>query len=191
MKVVAFNGSPRKGGNTELLLKRVLDVIKTNGVETELVQVGGQKVHGCIACHKCFEMKNFKCVLDDDLINDCIAKAVDAEGLILGSPTYFSDVTTELKALIDRMGFVAFANGRFLRRKVGAAVAAVRRGGAVRVFDTINHLYQMSEMVVVGSTYWNFGMGLEKGEVAHDEEGLRNMENLGENMVWALKKLNA
>jgi multimeric flavodoxin WrbA len=136
-------------------------------------------------------MKNFKCVLDDDLINDCIAKAVDAEGLILGSPTYFSDVTTELKALIDRMGFVAFANGRFLRRKVGAAVAAVRRGGAVRVFDTINHLYQMSEMVVVGSTYWNFGMGLEKGEVAHDEEGLRNMENLGENMVWALKKLNA
>jgi multimeric flavodoxin WrbA len=189
MKVVAFNGSPRKGGNTEFLIRRVLETLEKQGIETEFVQLGGNRVSGCSACQRCFETKDGTCAIKDDIINDCIAKVVDADGLILGSPTYFTDVTAEMKAFIDRLGFVAYAHGSLLRRKVGAAVVAVRRGGATHVFDTINHLYQMSQMLVVGSTYWNFGFGLEKGDVAKDDEGLKNMENIAENMAWVLEKI--
>lgn len=189
MKVVAFNGSPRRGGNTEALLNEVLKPIEQAGIETELIQIGGQRMRGCTACGACFEKKDQSCIIDDDMINDCIAKAVEADGIVLGSPTYFTDVSAEMKAFIDRLGFVAVANGGMLRRKLGAAVVAVRRGGGIHVFDTINHLFQMSQMILVGSTYWNLGYGLDKGDVKSDDEGLRNMADLGETIAWLLPRL--
>ncbi len=189
MKVTAFNGSPRKGGNTEMMLKTVLSVLEKEGIDTELLQIGGRKIQGCTACMKCKENKDKRCVIADDIVNDCIQKAMNSDGMLIGSPTYFSDLTAETKALIDRMGYVSGANGGLFAKKVGAAVSAVRRGGGVCTFDSINHFFQISQMFIVGSTYWNIGIGREKEEVANDEEGMKNMQNLGENMAWLLKKI--
>ncbi len=191
MKVVAFNGSPRKEGNTAALIKHVLTELEKEGIETETVQIGGKSIHGCIACGKCFENKDKKCVIDNDIVNECIEKMLEADGIILASPTYFADLTPELKALIDRSGFVAGANGGLFRRKVGAAVVAVRRAGSIHVFDSINHFFTISQMIIPGSSYWNVGIGLAEGDVEKDEEGIRTMETLGQNMAWLLKKLNA
>jgi multimeric flavodoxin WrbA len=191
MKVVAFNGSPRKEGNTAALIKHVLAELEKEGIETEIVQVGGKSIHGCIACWKCHESKDKKCVLDNDIVNDCIEKMIEADGIILASPTYFADLTPELKALIDRAGFVSGANDGLLRRKVGAAVVAVRRAGSIHVFDSINHFFTISQMIIPGSSYWNIGMGLAEGDVEKDEEGIRTMQVLGQNMAWLLKKLGA
>ena len=189
MKVVAFNGSPRKGGNTETLIKTAFEPLAAAGIETELVQLGGKAVRGCTACYTCFEKKDGLCAVTGDVINDCIAKMMDADGIILGTPTYFADVSTELKALIDRAGLVTRACDFALRRKVGAAVVAVRRGGAIHAFDTINHFFLISQMVVPGSIYWNMALGRNKGEVADDAEGLETMRVLGEQMAWLLGKL--
>ncbi len=191
MKVVAFNGSPRKEGNTAALIKHVLTELENEGIETETVQVGGKSIHGCTACTKCYESKDKKCVIDKDIVNECIEKMLEADGIILASPTYFADLTPELKALIDRAGFVAKANGELFRHKVGAAVVAVRRAGSVHVFDSINHFFTISQMIIPGSSYWNIGIGLAEGDVEKDEEGIRTMEVLGQNMAWLLKKLNA
>jgi multimeric flavodoxin WrbA len=189
MKVVAFNGSPRRDGNTRMLLKHALAVISAEGIDTELVQVGGQPIHGCIACYKCFENKDRRCAVDNDILNGCIAKMLAADGVIFGSPTYFANMSPEIKALIDRAGLVAKANDEMFRRKVGAAVVAVRRAGAVHTFDGINHFFTISQMIIPGASYWNMGFGLEKGEVSGDDEGLRTMETLGGNMAWLIKKL--
>ena len=190
MKVVAFNGSPRKDGNTVTLIKHVLDELEKEGIETEIVQIGGKSIHGCTACGKCVENKDRKCIIDKDIVNDCIEKMLEADGIILGSPTYFADLTPELKALIDRAGFVAGANGGLLRHKVGAAIVAVRRAGSIHVFDSINHLFTISQMIIPGSSYWNIGMGLDEGNVDRDDEGIQTMHTLGQNMAWLLKKLN-
>ena len=187
MKVVAINGSPRKKGNTALLLRTVMAELEPEGIETEFVQLGGQQVRGCTACMKCFEKKNNRCVIDKDMINDVIAKMSEADGILIGSPTYFANVSTEIKALIDRAGLVAIANGRNLRRKVGAAVVAVRRAGAVTTFDAINKFFLINEMVVPGSVYWNLAVGRAEEEVAEDEEGMLTMQTLGQNMAWLLK----
>jgi multimeric flavodoxin WrbA len=189
MKVVAFNGSPRKGGNTEHLLQHVLSVLSGEGISTELVQVGGMRLHGCTACGQCFENQDRQCVIDD-MVNDCIEKMAGADGILLGSPTYFADVSSETKALIDRAGFVGMANGGLYTRKVGAAVVAVRRAGGIHAFDTINHFFGISGMYTVGSTYWNLGIGLHPGEVEQDGEGIGTMRNLGANMAWILKKIH-
>jgi multimeric flavodoxin WrbA len=189
MRVVAFNGSPRKDGNTGRLLRAVLAELEKEGIETELVHIGGKKVHGCTACAKCFENQDGRCVIDDDFVNDCIAKMAAADGIIIGSPTYFADVSTETKALIDRAGYVALANGGIFARKAGAAVVAFRRAGAVHAYDTINHLFGISQMFTVGSSYWNLGIGLAPGDVEKDGEGLQTMQNLGKNMAWFLKKV--
>lgn len=191
MKVVAFNGSPRKDGNTATLIRHVLDELEKEGIETETVHIGGKSIHGCIACMKCFEKKDKKCVIDNDIVNDCIEKMVEADGIILASPTYFADLTPEIKALIDRAGFVAVANGGLFKRKVGAAVVAVRRAGSIHVFDSINHLFTITQMIIPGSSYWNMGIGLAEGDVEQDEEGIRTMQTLGQNMAWLLKKINA
>lgn len=190
MKVIAFNGSPRKGGNTEQMIKAVFGPLEKAGIECELVQIGGKPVRGCTACRKCREKEPGKCTIKDDIVNKCIKKARKADGIILGSPTYFADVTAEMKALIDRLGYVSMGDGRFLERKVGAAVVAVRRGGSIHAFDTMNHLMQISGMYIVGSTYWNLGIGRNKGDVKQDSEGLKNMQDLGSNMAWLLKKIN-
>lgn len=191
MKVIAFNGSPRKEGNTASLIKHVLAELEKEGIETEMVQIGGKSVHGCTACAKCYENKDKRCVIDKDIVNECIEKMIEADGIILASPTYFADLTPELKALIDRAGFVAKANNEMFRYKVGAAVVAVRRAGAVHVFDSINHFFTISQMIIPGASYWNIGIGLAEGEVEKDEEGVRTMQVLGQNMSWLLKKINA
>jgi multimeric flavodoxin WrbA len=188
MKVVAFNGSPRKGGNTEILIKEVFKVLEENGIKTELIQVGGKKVNGCIACMKCRKKADRRCHQDNDFINKCIKKMLKADGIIIGSPTYFTDVTSETKALIDVAGYAIRGAGNPLKRKIGAAVVSVRRAGAIHTFDTINHFFLINEMIVPGSIYWNLAIGRNKGEVLHDEEGLRTMKVLGENMAWLLKK---
>lgn len=190
MIVVAFNGSARKDGNTAILVKRVLEELEKEGIETELVQLSGERIRGCTACMGCIANKDKRCTIEDDIVNDCIAKMIEADGIILASPTYFADVSAEMKALIDRAGFVARANDELFRRKVGTAVVAVRRAGAIHAFDSINHFFFISQMIVPGSSYWNVGMGLAKGDVLEDEEGLETMRVLGENMAWLLKKIN-
>jgi len=184
MRAIAVNGSPRKGGNTETLLNHVLTQLDEAGWETEFVQLGGKSVRGCMACGKCWENKDMFCVVRNDMFNEVMAGMVDADAIVLGSPTYFTDVTAELKALLDRAGMVALANDRAFAGKIGAAVVAVRRGGGTHVFDTINHMYLMSQMIVPGSTYWNLGIGLDKGEVEDDSEGIANMRNLGQTIAW-------
>jgi multimeric flavodoxin WrbA len=191
MKVVAFNGSPRKDGNTATLIRHVFTELEKDGIETETVQIGGKIIHGCTVCMKCFENKDIKCVIDKDIVNDCIEKMVEADGIILASPTYFANLTPELKALIDRSGLVAGVNGGLFKRKVGAAVVAVRRAGSIHAFDSINHLFTITQMIIPGSSYWNIGMGRDEGEVETDEEGIRTMQTLGQNMAWLLKKINA
>ncbi|MEI6515093.1 MAG: flavodoxin family protein [bacterium] len=187
MKVVAFNGSPRKDGNTARLITQVFTALQAEGIETELIQVGGQIVRGCTACYQCGINKNGRCV-QDDAMNGWIQKMIEADGIILGSPTYFADITPELKALIDRSGFVCRANGQVLKRKVGTAVVAVRRAGAIHAVDSINHFFLIQQMIVPGSCYWPLGFGRDKGEVEKDEEGQNTMKVLGENMAWLLKK---
>jgi len=191
MKVVAFNGSPRKESNTAFLIGIVLEELRKEGIETELIRLAGKKMHGCIACYGCFSNQDNRCAVDNDYMNECIEKIVEADGVIIGSPTYFADVTAEIKALIDRAGLVAKANGDMYARKVGAAVLAVRRGGSIHGFDSINHFFTISQMIIPGSNYWNFGIGSQPGEIDRDEEGKQTMRVLGQNMAWLLKKLNS
>ncbi|MBN1167333.1 MAG: flavodoxin family protein [Methanospirillaceae archaeon] len=190
MKVVAFNGSPRKEGNTGLLIAEVLSVLQDHGIRTELIQIGGERIRGCTACGKCRDRQDRRCIITDDSMNEYIAKMIDADGIIIGSPTYFSDLSPETKALIDRAGYVCRGNNQALKRKVGAAVVAVRRAGGIHVFDSINHFFLISDMIVPGSSYWNIGIGLEPGDVLQDKEGVATMRQLGENMAWLLKTIH-
>ncbi len=191
MHVVAFNGSARKNGNTAGLIRHVLRALEKEGISTEHVQLGGSHIQGCLACYQCFEHKNRHCVVKEDMLNDHIDKMLAADGIILGSPTYFANVSTNIKSLIDRCGLVAKANEDMFARKVGAAVVAVRRSGAIHVFDSINHFFLISQMIIPGSTYWNIGQGMDPGDVEQDEEGKQTMHDLGMNMAWLLKKLGS
>lgn len=184
MYAIAINGSPRTGGNTELLLKEVLGELQTSGWETELVKVGGTAIRGCIACQMCFKNVDNQCAVKADNFNEIFKKLLKADAMILGSPTYFAAVSADLKALIERAGYVAYANNHAFSGKLGAAVVAVRRGGATHAYDTINHMFQMSRMILPGSTYWNMGFGREKEEVLEDDEGLANMRHLGKSIDW-------
>ena len=190
MKVVAFNGSARKNGNTAMMIAALFKELEKEGVETEMVQLAGEHPHGCIACYQCFKNKNGRCIVDLDCINSCIEKMLAADAIVLASPTYFADVSTEMKALIDRAGMTSRANGDMFKRKLGAAIVAQRRGGAIHAFDTMNHFFTIGQMITVGSSYWNIGFGREKGEAAEDKEGMSVMSDLGKNMAWLLKKLH-
>ena len=192
MKVVAFSGSARKDGNTAFLVRRVFAELESEGIETELVQLYNKNLRGCNACLKCAETQDSTCPgQKDDGVNACIAKMVAADGIIIASPTYYANCTANTQALLERAGYATRKSGNPLARKVGAAVVAVRRGGAIHAFDSINHWFQINEMLVVGSSYWNLGIGLGKGDVEQDDEGMETMAALGRNMAWALKKLNA
>ncbi|MDR2574419.1 MAG: flavodoxin family protein [Desulfovibrio sp.] len=191
MYALAVNGSPRPKGNTECLLKTVLSPLDEAGWETEFFQLGGKSVKGCAACGKCRERRDRRCVYDEDCFNGLMEKMIRADALILGSPTYFTDVSAEMKALLDRSGYVSLANGRLFAGKIGAAVIAVRRGGGTHAYDSINHMYLMSQMIVPGSIYWNLGFGLNKGEAADDVEGMANMRNLGAVIAWLGKAILA
>ncbi len=184
MKAIAINGSPRPGGNTEIMLKKVLEPLAAAGWSTEYLRIGGKRVWGCHACMMCVERRNGRCVIEEDVVNDYLERMYAADAIILGSPTYFADVTSELKALIDRAGFVALANGGAFSGKIGAAVVAVRRGGATHVFNTINNMFLISSMIVPGSLYWNLGVGTDKGDVIGDDEAMRNMNHLGQTIAW-------
>jgi len=187
LKVIAINGSARKDGNTAILINFALQELEREGIKTELIQLAGQRVRGCTACLKCFEQRNQRCVIDDDCVNDCIKKMQEADGIILGSPVYFSDVTAEMKALIDRAGFVSMANGELFRRKVGAAAIAVRRTGAIHTADTLLHFLLGRDMILPG--FPGVGFGLNIGDVERDHEGVDRMKAIGQNMAWLLKVL--
>lgn len=189
MKVIAFNGSARKDGNTAILLNLVLDELKAAGAETELYQLAGKPIQGCIACMKCFENKDQRCAVDKDIVNECIQKMVEADAILLGSPTYFADVSASMKALIERAGMVGRANNDMYRRKVGAGVVAVRRAGAYHVFSSLNAFFLIGQMIVPGSSYWNLAHGRLPGEVKNDEEGVRTMKQLGQNVAWLVNQL--
>jgi multimeric flavodoxin WrbA len=190
MKVIAFNGSAREDGNTAILITYVLDELEKAGIETEVYSLAGKDIHGCRACYTCFQNRDKHCSVKDDVLNECIDKMREADGIILGSPTYFANVSTELKALIDRAGLVAIANGHMFKRKLGAAVVAVRRAGSIHAFNSINHFFLINQMIIPGSSYWNMGMGHSAGDVEQDEEGIMIMKTLGQNMAWLLKQLH-
>jgi len=190
MKVVAFNCSSRKDGNTSILIDTVLKELSDNGIETKQIQLAGQKISTCLACYKCFENKDKKCVICDDNVNDCIKEMIESDGIIIGSPVYFSNITPTAAALICRAGMVARANGMLLSKKVGAAVVSQRRAGAMHTFSSINHFFTILEMIIVGSNYWNVGLGKQKGDVFNDQEGLDIMKKLGQNMAWLLKQIH-
>ncbi len=190
MKVIAFNGSPKKEGNTYNLIEIVFEELQKEGITTELISLAGQNLQGCIACYKCFSNKNLKCVITTDTLNEYIPKILEADGVIIGSPTYFAGMTSNTKSLVDRLGLIAKANENPYKRKVGATVVAGRRAGFVNVFNGINHFFLGCEMIVPGSSYWNLGVGRMPGEVEKDEEGVITMKNLGKNMAWVLKSIN-
>jgi multimeric flavodoxin WrbA len=182
--VLAINGSPRKDGNTSILIRHILTELENEGIKTETIQLGGKEIHGCTACMKCFENHDRQCVINDDLVNTCIEKMSNADGIILGSPVYFLDVTSEMKALIDRAGFVSFANGNLFRDKVGNATVAVRRAGASRTADSMLHFFLANKMIVPGLPV--IGMGRDVGDVEHDEEGIARAKDLGQTMARLL-----
>jgi multimeric flavodoxin WrbA len=188
MKVVAFNGSPHKNGNTMGSIQIVLAQLREQGIETEVVQLGGNRVSGCTDCGYCKTHKDMKCAIKDDVINNCIAKMAEADGIIIGSPVYFGNVTTEVKALIDRAGRVTRNNDMALRRKVGAAVIAVRRAGSNFTYAAVNFLFGISEMIVAHSSYWNVTLSRDIGDLQKDAEGMATFETLGKNMAWLLSK---
>lgn len=190
MNAIAFNGSSRANGNTAILLGQVLDELEKEDISTQMIQLAGQQLAGCIACGKCWENKNKRCSQENDRFNEYFEKMIEADAIILGSPTYFADITSNMMALICRAGLVSRTNGDLFQRKVGAAIVAVRRAGAIHAFDSMNHFFFISQMIVAGSSYWNIGIGSEKGEVEGDDEGLRTMKVLGQNTAWLLKKLH-
>lgn len=191
MKVIAFNGSARKEGNTKLLIDSVLKELNQEGIKTRTISLAKTSLAGCIACYKCFKKQDRKCHGPKDELNGYIDEMLAADGILLGSPTYFADISANLKALIERAGMVSRANSDMFSRKVGAGVIALRRGGGIHAFSSINHFFLISQMIVPGSIYWNLGFGRDPGEVAKDEEGVRTMQTLGKNMAWLLKKINA
>ena len=189
MKVIAFNGSARKDGNTSVLIQTVFEELNKKGIETEEIHVGGKQLQGCISCMKCWETKNGHCAIKNDKINEWLDKMREADGIILGSPVYCADLSAQIKAFIDRTSMVACANNDMLQRKVGASVVAVRRAGALSTFHSLNSYFTIAQMIIVGSSYWNMGYGMEKGEVRLDAEGLQTMRNLGLNMAWLLESI--
>ncbi|MEK6535294.1 MAG: flavodoxin family protein [Thermodesulfobacteriota bacterium] len=186
MKVVAFNGSPRKDGNTSILIHHVFSELEKQGIETDLVQLSAKEIHGCIACYKCSQNPNRHCAVKSDAANEYIDKMLGADGIILGSPVYFQDVTPEMKALIDRTGYVARSNGRMFKDKVGASLVALRRSGGISTLDTMNHFFLSGQMIIVGR---GIAFGREIGEVEKDDEGIGLVKLLGQKMAWLLKKI--
>lgn len=191
MKVVAFNGSARKEGNTTGCLNTVFGELNKEGIETEMILVGKNKIRGCIACYTCRKELNERCVIDDDPVNEWIQKMKAADGILLGSPVYFSGASGTMKSFLDRAFFVSSGNGNLFRHKVGASVAAVRRTGGIPTVDTLNHYIAYSEMFMPGSNYWNVAHGAMPGEMEQDAEGKQIMEMLGRNMAWLMKVIEA
>ena len=187
MKVVVFNGSPKKKGNTACSLNLVIDELENAGIETEMIHVGKEKIQGCIACHGCVKNQDEACSIKDDPVNEWIQKIKEADGILLGSPVHFSGVAGTMKSFLDRAFFVSSVNGNLFRHKVGAAVAAVRRSGGIPTVNSLNHYISYSEMIMPASNYWNVAHGLTPREMEQDGEGKQIMAVLGKNMAWIMK----
>lgn len=190
MKVVAFNGSPRKEGNTYTAIKLVAEKLIAAGIETEIIQVGNKVIRGCLACGQCLKMKNERCVINDE-VNGWIQIMKEVDGIIIGSPTYSSAIAGTMKCFLDRAFYVTHVNENMLRHIVGVSVAAARRAGGVATFNQLNNYLNYSEMMIPSSTYWNVIHGSKPGDAIEDKEGVQIMEVLGENMVMALKQKEA
>ncbi|MFW5944435.1 MAG: flavodoxin family protein [Bacteroidota bacterium] len=190
MNVVLFNGSPRENGNTAHLLTRMKDVFSQWNAYIEFIQLGGQPLQGCTACMECRKNKDERCILEGDDINEYIQKMKRSDAIVIGSPVYFSQMTSETKAFIDRCGYVIKGNGSFLSRKIGAAVTVARRAGMMPAFHSINNFFFINDMIVPGSQYWNVAVAKEPGEVQNDEEGYKIVTRLAENMIWLHSKIS-
>lgn len=187
MRVIGINGSSRKDGNTAIIIVKVFEELNKEDIETELIQLADYEIQPCRGCFACKGRGN--CVFTNDDFAEIFSRIVEADGIILGSPVYSADVSAKMKAFLERAGVVVAINPGLLRHKVGASVAAVRRGGGMTTVDTMNHFMLNKEMIVVGSTYWNMVYGKNIGDVLNDDEGMANMRNLGENMAWLIKRL--
>jgi len=187
LKVIGFNGSSRKKGNTACSMNTVFDQLEKAGIETEMILVGKEKIQGCVACHGCVKNQDEACAIKDDPVNEWIQKIKEADGVLLGSPVHFSGVAGTMKSFLDRAFFVASVNGGMFRQKIGATVAAVRRSGGISTLETLNHYINYSEMVMPSSNYWNVAHGLTPGQMEEDAEGKQIMEVLGQNMAWIMK----
>lgn len=190
MKAIAVNGSPKPKGNTYTLLKTVMDELEAHGIQTQMIQAGGRDIHGCIACGRCRTGDQMQCVFDDDIVNESLRMISEADILLLGSPVYFGGITAQMKAFIDRVGFVGRPH-RLLAGKLCASVTAVRRNGALSAFNAMNNLFTIGEGIVVSSSYWNQGIGGAPGEVLSDAEGIETMKTLGRNIAQLAIKLQA
>jgi multimeric flavodoxin WrbA len=190
MKILGINGSARRDGNTAMMIERIFETLRSDGFQCEMVQLSGKQISGCRACDNCIRMKNERCVIEGDMVNEIIEKMKEADCIILGSPVYFSNITPEMKALIDRSGRVAKANGYLFKRKVGAGVVAVRRTGAMPAFNDLNYFFLVEQMIVPGSSYWNICIGRDIGDVGNDREGMKTMDDLAANISWLVKKLH-
>ena len=186
MKVLLVNGSPRAKGCTYTALTEVAKALEADGIETEIFQVGAKPVRDCIACMKCRELK--KCVFDDDVANALIERAKTADGFVFGSPVYYAHPSGILLSVLDR---AFYAGGYALAGKPGASVVSARRGGTAASFDVINKYFGITQMPVVSSSYWNMVYGKTPDEVRQDEEGLQTMRNIGHNMAYLLKCMQA
>ncbi len=187
MKMVAFNGSPNKEGNTWHAIKMVTDELEKEGIETEIIHVGNKVIRGCTACGQCMKNKNEQCVLPGDEVNGWIQKMKQADGIILGSPVHYAAMAGTMKSFLDRAFYVTSVNDGMLRHKVGAAVVAVRRSGGLPAFDQLNNYLCYSEMLLPTSNYWNVIHGTRPGEATQDQEGVQIMRVLGRNMAWLMK----
>ncbi len=190
MKVLGISGSPRAGGNTELLVQLALDTLAQEGLETEFLSLADRPIKPCQACERCRGTNPPRCMQEDPAFEGIIDKFIDSHGILIGSPVYFGSATPQTMALLDRVGYVNRFAGNFLRRKVGAAIVVARRAGHNFTFAQINYFFLISEMIVPGSTYWNLAFGRGKGEVLNDQEGVETVKTLARNMAWVLKKLH-
>lgn len=187
MKVVAFNGSPRKEGNTYEALKLVGEQLEAKGIETEIVQVGIKNVKACTACNMCAKNQDKQCIIKKDDVNEWIRKMMEADGILLGSPVHYASLSASLKSFLDRAFYVSGVNGNLLRHKVGASVAVVRRSGGLPTFNEMNNYLSYSEMMIPTSNYWNVIHGLFPGQIHEDEEGLQILRVLGKNMAYLME----
>jgi multimeric flavodoxin WrbA len=187
MKVLLLNGSPRRNGNTFEALSVIEKVLCEEGIDTEIAQVGSKSIRGCMACGKCGQTKNLKCALKDDGTNDLIVKMKEADGIVIGTPTHYANMSATLRSFLDRVFYVSQSNGNLFRYKVGAGIAVSRRGGEVQAFNQINNYLMYAEMMIASSSYWSVIHGLEKGEVYKDIEGIHTLEVLARNVAYMLK----
>jgi multimeric flavodoxin WrbA len=189
-KLIAVCGSPRKDGNTQILMERFCDRVRVGGIDAELVLLCDKTVKPCTGCRKCKETKDNTCVIKDDDFHPIYKKILDAQALVVGSPVYFGMATSQITSLLHKVGYVARANGNLLSGKVGGSIVVARRAGHNFTFGQLNYFFGINEMILPGSTYWNIAFGRQKGEVKEDQEGLETIDRFADNVATLVKKLH-